>query len=186
MQPGDTTAPPFAYTRARRAAHWLTLGLLVALYAVGWVLPGLKDPALWRFAMTAHQSLGLLVAIIGAVRLAAVLIKPGPAAPGVSRFAGWAARQVHVALCLLTIALPVSGWAFTSVVGGSIRFFWLIDIPPIAAENDALAERLLGVHIALGLTLIGVAVAHASAALFHALVLKDGVLARMIPALRRG
>ena len=173
--------PPYAYSRLRRTAHWLTLALLVALYALGWLLPGLKDPPTWRLAMTAHQSLGLMVALLALARLAAMAVHPAPAAPGVSRWAALAARAMHIALCLLTIALPVSGWAFTSVVGGSISFLWLVDVPPIAAENDALAERLLGVHVALGLGLLALAALHALAALVHAMVLKDGVLARMLP-----
>ncbi len=181
MKQGDQSGRLYVYSGARRAAHWLTPVLLIALYALGWVLPDIKDPPSWRFAMTAHQSLGLLVAMIGAARLMTVLVRPAPAAPGVSRWADAAARTVHALLCLLTIALPVSGWAFSSVVGGSISFFWLIEVPPLAAENDALADRLLGVHVALGLALLGVATLHVAAALFHAAVLKDGVLARMLP-----
>ena len=61
--------------------------------------------------------------------------------------------------------------------------FFGFTVPPLVAPDEVLAERVEGLHEAVGVMgywLIGL---HAAASLFHHYVLRDGTLRRMLPGL---
>lgn len=174
-----------AYPASRRALHWLTFLLLAALYAIGWVLEDVEAAATRKFLMTAHQSLGLLVVILALVRLAGAWRAPFHASERITPWMERASGVMHAALYLLMIALPVSGWAYTTVKGGSVNFFWLGKLPHLFGQDDNLADSFFEAHELIGIALLALVALHAAAALVHHVVLRDGVLARMLPALRR-
>jgi len=174
-----------AYPAPRRALHWLTLALLAALYAMGWVLEDVESAATRKLLMTAHQSLGLLVVILALVRLAAAWRMPFRPADEIASWMERLAGLTHAALYLLMIALPLSGWAYTTIKGGSVNFFWLGKLPHLFGEDDNLADSFFEAHELIGIALLALVALHAAAALFHHLVLRDAVLARMLPILRR-
>ena len=66
-----------------------------------------------------------------------------------------------------------------SAYGGSVTFFWIVDLPPVIAKNEALFARLSTVHVLIGFTMIAVVAVHIGAALFHGLVRRDGIFSRM-------
>jgi cytochrome b561 len=174
-----------AYAAPRRALHWLTLVLLIGLYSVGWILEDIESAADRKMLLTAHQSIGLIVLILGAVRLIAAWRAPFHPR---EKLAGWieaSAKLTHLALYALMIALPLSGWLYTSAKGGSVNFFWVVRLPHLMSADDALADQLIEAHELIGIALLAVAALHVLAALAHYLVLRDGVLARMLPSLRR-
>ena len=81
------------------------------------------------------------------------------------------------------ILMPIAGWIVLSAEGDPIPYFGL-ELPPIVGPDPALAERVEELHElvgTIGFYLIGL---HAAAALFHHYVLRDGTLARMMPARR--
>ncbi len=174
-----------AYPGGRRALHWLTLLLLIALYAIGWVLEDVESAVTRKFLMTLHQSLGLVVVIVALLRLAAAWRTPFRPSQPIAPWMEHVSRANHVALYVLMIALPVSGWAYTTVKGGSVNFFWLGKLPHLFAENDTLADSFFEAHELIGISLLALAGLHAAAALIHHVVLRDAVLARMLPGLRR-
>ena len=60
-----------------------------------------------------------------------------------------------------------------------------IRLPPIAVEADAAVSGFtFWLHGVAALALLGLIGAHVGAAMFHYLILKDGVLSRMLPSLR--
>ncbi len=73
---------------------------------------------------------------------------------------------------------PVVGWTATAAGGFPIEFFDAT-LPPILSKDEALSETLYGVHEVLGFTILALAALHASAALMHWLVRRDGVMQRM-------
>ena len=87
------------------------------------------------------------------------------------------ANVVQVLLNLLILAQVLVG---ISMVG--IRGTNLFNIYPIAGydpDNKALVDQLMGVHVTIAWTIVGIAAFHAAAALFHHYVWKDGVLDRI-------
>ena len=102
-----------------------------------------------------------------------------------------AAKLGHLALYALLIALPLTGWALISTSDKPSLFFgnpfplipFLAELP--AAAKKEYHEALEGAHELLANGLLIVVAAHVAAALRHAIVLKDGVLSRMLPRLGR-
>ena len=75
---------------------------------------------------------------------------------------------------------PIRRWFFdvTNKYEFPIEFFeW--KLPPILAKDEPLSETLYGVHGVLGVAILALAVLHASAAMMHWLVRRDGVMHRM-------
>ena len=90
-----------------------------------------------------------------------------------------AAHLSHYALYALMIALPLIGWAMLSAAGYPVVLwggFWL---PPIAPQSDSLHTLLWIAHVSLALLFFAVILLHIAAALFHALVRRDGVFEAM-------
>jgi cytochrome b561 len=58
-------------------------------------------------------------------------------------------------------------------------------LPGLVAPDQATSKLVLATHAWAAITLTGLIVLHAGAALWHHLVRRDGVLARMLPRLAR-
>ncbi len=133
----------------------------------------------WRdLALEVHASLGLMVLAFAALRLLSWAVSAPSAAEG-SAWMRRAARAMHWALLLLTIALPVSGLFDRWARGRSVPVFWQIMLDPPFVSSGG---RIWGeVHETVADLLVVLVAVHGLAALWHALTLRDGTLARMLP-----
>lgn len=163
---------PTAYRPAQIWLHWivvigviLQIGFNSAIVAVVDAREAGQAPAdaemTWAWF---HVSIGfvILLAVIARLVLRFRHGVPGHA-PGTSAAQAKVATVMHNALYGLLAAMVVTG-----------MLTWN-EIAPLG-----------GVHFALSTALFFAALAHGLAALFNQFVRKDGTLARMIPALRKG
>lgn len=166
--------------------HWLTLLLLVAVYALMEfrdIYPKGSEPRevmkMWHFM------LGLSVLAVTIIRLIARFLIPAPAiTPMPPAWQLILARLVHLALYGFLVAMPVLGWLVLSAAGKPVPFFGL-ELPALVGVNKELASQIKEVHeliATLGYFLIGL---HAAAAIFHHHFMKDDTLLRMLPFCRR-
>ena len=170
---------PDRYGSISIGLHWLTLVILIAVYAcinLTDLYPKGSEP---REALkTWHFMLGLTVLVLVALRLVNRLAggKPGgqPAAPAVAA----AARKRHSHRLVCTDdrhahpRLAVAERCRQARCRSSVH-----ELPALLAENKELAEQLKEVHETIGTIgyfLIG---AHALAALFHHYITRDNTLA---------
>ena len=164
--------------------HW-TIALLVILnLAVGLLHDSVPALRAW---MGAHQALGLAILALTAARIAWRLAHRPPPLP--ARTPGWErglAHTTHAVLYLLMIAMPLTGWMMVSGGGkpGGVGIFGLFTVPylPVSKATGHLGHSAHGV---LGWVMLGLVVLHIGAALRHHLLLRDPVLTRMAPGLRR-
>jgi cytochrome b561 len=166
------SATPTAYRPAQIWLHWivvigviLQIGFNEAIVAV--VEARDAGQAAFDADMTwamFHVSIGfvILLAVIGRLYLRFRHGVPGHA-PGTSPGQAMVASIMHNALYGLLLAMVVTG-----------MLTWN-EIAPLG-----------GLHFALSTALFFAAIAHGLAAIFNQFVRKDGTLARMIPALRKG
>lgn len=168
------------YGKLSIALHWITLALLVGVYAcieLREMFPRDSDPRV--MLKTWHFTLGLTVFFLVWVRMAARLLgKTPPIIPRAPRWQLIIANAVEFALYGLMFLLPILGWITLSATGDSIPFFGL-QLPALVGPNEQLAERSEELHEAIatiGYFLIGL---HAAAALFHHYVRRDNTLVRM-------
>ncbi len=172
------------YTPLQIALHWFTLLLFVALYAsvLAHEAFGRDDPMRANL-MRLHMSLGILSAMVLVVRLAAKFTGPRLAPEPGPAWMQKIAQLGHLGLYVLMFGLPITGMLFTTLSGRPPAFFGL-PLPALLPENKELGGAIKEVHevlATLGYFLVGL---HAAAALYHHHVLKDGVLARMLPGRR--
>lgn len=174
-----------SYHPASIALHWMTVLLLVAIYALiefRGVFP--KGTSAHDLMKTWHFMLGLTVPALVAARL--VLRAQFPATPMTPNLPAWQAqlaRAMHITLYAFLVIMPLLGWLTLSAKGKVIPFFGL-QLPPLMGADNALAGSLEQIHGwigTLGYWLIGL---HAGAALLHHHVMHDDTLARMVPFLR--
>jgi superoxide oxidase len=162
--------------------HWLMLLLFIAVYAtinLREIYPKGSDP---REALkTWHFMLGMLTFVFVWLRLMARFSGPTPLIkPAIPQLQEASAKLLHLALYVLMIGMPLTGWLLLSAAGKPIPFFGL-QLPALIAENKDLASQIKEVHEAVGTMgyfLIG---GHAVAALYHHYIKHDNTLTRMLP-----
>lgn len=178
--------PTDVYTRTAVALHWLVALLILAAFPLGLYMTGLKLSPLKLQLYAYHKWLGVTVIGLVVVRLLWRLRHPAPPLPmSMPVWQQQAAGALHHLLYVLMLLLPVSGWLMSSAKGVQTVYLGLLPLPDLLAKDDTLGELLAQVHAGLAYALAALVGAHIGAALKHQLVDHDGVLARMLPFLRR-
>jgi len=187
-----TPAASSAYDPLSRSLHWLTAIAVVAAFVLGPEHFGRQmhdglDPAT-RWDIVTHESLGVLVFVLTAVRLVWALMRPAAPRFDMPKWMHAASKAVQGVLWLLLLALPASALLALGsehhplTLLGGIR---VNELPAIAESALAGMADWGEVHGVLGDVLIWLAGLHAVAAIYHHVARKDGVLASMLPMLRR-
>jgi cytochrome b561 len=173
---------PARYGRAAMLLHWLAAALIVAGAGLGLTMTDLPlSPAKLRYYAW-HKWIGITVFLVAAVRLAWRWRVPPPPLPvSVPRVQVVAARAVHALLYVLMLAIPVSGWLYSSATGVSVSYLNLVPLPNLVEKDKALAAVLLTVHQSLNAVLAAAVLLHVGAAVKHQWIDRDGVLSRMLP-----
>jgi cytochrome b561 len=166
--------------------HWASAFLVLAQFATALSIDRVADPALAARLLLTHRSTGvglwMLVALRLLWRFTGMRLPPFP--PTMAR---WHIAGVHASeygLYALLLSQPLTGLAWSLYRGRAFELL-LWTIPPLLGRDKALADIFHSLHLAGAVTLAGVIGVHASAALFHRFVLKDGVLGSMLPRLGR-
>ena len=168
------------YDRTSIWLHWATAVLVFVNFALAVTWDWFAKPAKQLMEQT-HMSLGVL--LTGAIIARLVwLWLPGHKVSSLE--AGWmklASKATHYLLYALLVAEAVLGFTFRWGAGRPIAFFGT-GIPPLIGEiAKPLRRELRELHEWIGWTIVILALLHAAAALYHHYVLKDRVLARMLP-----
>lgn len=172
------------YSSVAIAFHWMIALLVIVNLVIG--LGHESIPAL-RAWMGTHKAIGISVLVLTLARVAWRLAHRPPPLPAATPV--WervAAHATHWSLYALLLAMPLTGWALVSGPDAKrpLSWFGLFDVPllPVASSTADAADAAHGL---LGWVMLALVVLHVSAALRHHLILRDHVLARMAPALRR-
>ena len=189
MRPGVPIGPQDevrAYPAPLRALHWLSAGLLLGPYATIWAIGYASDTGADVLAML-HRSLGLTILALTLVRLGVRLSSHAPplpaAIPAVQKLM---AHASVVALYGLLLLQPTVGLVGTMLSGNRATVFGSILLPALLPVNRGLADKVSSAHGWIAAAVLALAGLHVLAALHHHVVLRDDVLAGMLPALRRG
>lgn len=167
------------YSGLRVALHWLTVLLVVAVYATIDLSDFFPKGSSGRDGIKAwHYMLGLSVLVLVFIRLLARWAQPGPPELPAPDWQLWLAKAVQWALYILLIGLPLAGWLVLSTAGQPVPFFGF-ELPPLMAPDKILSKEIKDLHETvadIGYFVIGL---HAAAALFHHYLLRDNTLRRM-------
>jgi cytochrome b561 len=172
----------YRHTRTARTLHWLAALLIFTGFGLGLYMSDLElSPDKLRYYAW-HKWLGITVFLLTAARLAWRTANPAPALP--AAMPAWqvrAAGAAHGLLYVLMLAIPLSGWVYSSATGVSVTYLNLVDLPNLVPKDRELAKTLLLVHQTLNYLLAAVVTVHVAAALKHHFVDRDDILDRMLP-----
>jgi len=161
-----------------RVLHWTMSPLILAMLFVGVAMVASVVNRPWLVDL--HRPIGIAILLLAIVRLINRLRhKPPPLPADLPRWQAIAAHASHWLLYALFIAMPLIGWAMLSAGGYPIVLLWGIHLPPIAPASASLQALLWTAHQYLGLAFFALILVHLAAALFHALIRRDGVFESM-------
>jgi cytochrome b561 len=162
--------------------HWLTLLLLVAVYAsieLRELYPRGSD--MRNLLKEWHYGLGLATFALVWIRLAVRAAGWSPAiVPAPPVWQSRAAAATHAALYVFMAAMPLLGWLSLGAAGKPPSFLG-IALPGLVAPSPTLEKGFEEIHEALGVAGYWLVALHAAAGLVHHYVLRDNTLRRMLP-----
>ncbi|NDP43930.1 MAG: cytochrome b [Aromatoleum sp.] len=176
MRDGEVRYAPVAI-----ALHWISAVLILCGFTLGLTMTGLEfEPAKFRW-YAIHKWIGITVFLLAFARLAWRTGHPAlPPAP-MPRWQQRAAAATHALLYALMLAIPVSGWIYSSATGVQVVYLGLFPLPDLVPKDKAAAAALKIVHVTLNYSMAALVFVHVWAALKHRFVDRDAVFARMLP-----
>lgn len=170
-----------------KALHWTIAALI--LFTSAFILH--VNDSTWWFKSSPevfityihwHKALGIIAFVLIVARIIWRWRNPVPqTVPLTAREKLWSHR-VHLAIYVLMVAVPVTGFLASSFFGSGTKFWGLFEIP------SPLPKWRLGVaigywaHFVLAWALLTLVAGHIGAALYHHFVRKDRTLVAMLPS----
>jgi cytochrome b561 len=169
------------FTPLQRLLHWLMAVCILAMLFIGVGMVSTIMPK-YLTLVSIHKPLGIAILVLALLRLA-VRLRFGapPLPPDLPEPMKLAAHASHYALYLLMIGLPLIGWAMLSSASYPIVLWGGVRLPAILPPSDSLHALLWNAHFYLAFAFFALILMHLAAALFHALVRRDGVFQTMAP-----
>ena len=173
---------PSRFDAVTISLHWLTVLLLVGLFASAWSLGVATDGQAAGRLLTIHRSFGAAALVVALCRLgwrAGFASRP-PLPTSLSSLQRRAAAVTEVGLYALLLIQPLTGLAQSLARGRPFQVF-AFDVPKLMARDKPLATSLHQIHELGAWLLLGLIGLHVCAALAHRFVLRDAVLQSMLP-----
>lgn len=172
---------PGRYSLLARSLHWIVALVVLLTIPAGFVmvqegLPRQVQNTLFIF----HKNVGIVVLALVILRFLWRNLRPPPPLPeSVPGWQVWIGKVNHGLLYGLLILMPVAGYVRVKAGGFPVEMLDAWGVPALVPESEALAAFAKSMHY-FGAFAIGALIAlHVLAALYHGLIRRDGVLARM-------
>jgi cytochrome b561 len=163
-----------------RFLHWLMAVLVLTMLGIGIAMvASLGD---YHSLVSIHRPLGIAILILVVIRFVNrqfSTLPPFP--PTMSSQERFVAHASEVLLYTLLFVLPLVGWGMLSAARYPIVLLGSLHLFPILPHSVMLYAVLRKTHTVLAYLLFFAFIAHFGAALFHSLVLRDGLFSRMAP-----
>lgn len=160
--------------------HWLIALAVIGMLAFGLYLEDQPRGLDYERLVGWHGAIGVVVLMVGVLRLAWRLVEGMPAPLGTPLpWQTHLARAVHWFLIAAIILMPVTGLMMSLGHGRMINVFSLFVIGPYAPDHD-LADLGSNLHGKLAKLVIAALFLHIGAALKHHYWDRDGTLKRML------
>lgn len=172
------------YSRTAVVLHWLLAVSIFFLFISSWWMLGLPLPSEeLRFRVIPfqlHKNIGLtLVILIALLIYVRFKHRPAPATTNMKPWMHKLATLDHIILYVLIFLTSWSGFMSSSYTRWETTFWWLIEIPRIAAPDEDMNMFYSDIHLWTAWALLAVIAVHISGAVYHAF-LNDGIVRRML------
>jgi cytochrome b561 len=175
---------PLHYRLGAIAFHWAMFVLVVMVGVLG-LLHDSWPKQTQAFWINVHALIGILLWLVLLARVGYRLRHSPPSLPSdIGAFSRRFSSPVHLGLYALMFVIPIIGFV-TFIYHGRIFHFGLFDVNFGIKKTRVIYEPTEDIHGYLAYALLTLAGLHAFAALWHHVILHDGVLARMWPTRRQ-
>lgn len=169
---------------ALRVIHWMMAAAIMAMLFIGVAMVSTVS-SLHGLLVAIHKPLGLMILGLAIVRLWLRFSTAKPALPAtLPAWQKFLAHLSHWALYAMMLAQPLIGWAMLSAAGSPVTLGHVV-LPPIVPISNNAYAILRPLHSLVATALFITVMLHLAAALFHALILRDGVFSSMAGAYKR-
>ena len=168
------------FSPLQRALHWVMAICILAMLFIGVGMVSTVKPD-YLTLVSIHKPLGVVILVLALIRLVVRLVRGAPPLPAdMPAPMKLAAYLSHLAFYALMIALPLLGYGMLSAADYPVVVFG-VRLPSVLPHSNELHTMLWNAHRFLALCFFALIVVHLAAALFHALVRRDGVFQAMAP-----
>ncbi len=168
------------FSPLQRALHWIMAICILAMLFIGVGMVSTVKPDYLKL-VSIHKPLGIVILVLALIRLVVRLVRGAPPLPANMPVPmKLAAYLSHLAFYALMIALPLLGYGMLSAADYPVVVFG-VQLPSLLPHSNELHTVLWNAHRFLALCFFALIVVHLAAALFHALVRRDGVFHAMAP-----
>jgi cytochrome b561 len=163
-----------------RVLHWLMAAMVLTMLGIGVAMvASLGD---YHRLVSIHRPLGISILILVVIRFVNRLFSTLPPFPAtMSAQERFVAHASEVLLYTLLFVEPLVGWGMLSAARYPIVLFGSLHLFPILPHSVMLYAALRKTHTLLAYLLFLAFIAHFGAILFHTLIVRDGMLSRMVP-----
>ena len=168
------------FTALMRALHWTMAAMVLTQLGIGvTMVASLAD---YHVLVSIHRPLGAAILILVVVRFVVRrLSRLPPFPPTMSHLERRAAAASEYTMYGLMFVQPLVGWGMLSAARYPIMLFGSVHLPFILPHDALLYAILRRTHTVLAYLLFLTILAHLGAILFHTLIVRDGILKRMVP-----
>lgn len=166
-----------------RTLHWLIALLVLGQFALGLWMSDVPPRSERPYYFAIHASLGITILALMLARFLWWIGNDAPVPPpGTPEWQRKGAWLSHRLLYALTFATAIVGWLASGTLEQPLepKVLGLVPVPQPLAAGSPWGELLEEAHEMLAFALIALVGVHAAAALYHHVVLRDGVLRRMV------
>ena len=175
-----TTADRWQFPGSMRFLHWLMAAMVLAMLGIGVAMVASLDD--YHRLVSIHRPLGIAILSVVVIRFVNRRFSTLPPFPAsMSSQERVVAHASEILLYTLLFVLPLVGWGMLSAARYPIVMFGSVHLFPILPHSVMLYAALRRTHTLLAYLLFLAFVAHFGAVLFHTLIVRDGLLSRMVP-----
>jgi cytochrome b561 len=168
------------FTALSRLLHWTMAAMVLTMLCIGVAMVASLDN--YHVLVSIHRPLGIAILVLVVVRFVNRQLSPPPPFPAsMSRAERVAATVSEFTMYGLMLVLPLVGWGMLSAARYPIVLYGFLQLPNILPHDPMLYAVLRRAHTILAYLFFLTFLAHFGAILFHALIVRDGILQRMAP-----
>ncbi len=174
------TAGRQQFAGSMRFLHWLMAAMVLTMLGIGVAM--VRSLADYHRLVSIHRPLGILILILVVIRFVNRLFSTlPPFPPTMSPEERFFAHASEMLLYTLLFVQPLVGWGMLSAARYPIVLCGSLHLFPILPHSVMLYAALRKTHRLLAYLLFLAFIAHFGAVLFHTLIVRDGLLNRMVP-----
>lgn len=177
-----------SYDGVAKFLHWLTACIWLPVWGAGALAVYFRDSLNPAHGLTYwHKAFASFLIALVVVRIVwRISHKPPPMPTQTTDLMRSVASLGHLGLYLVALlALPLSGWIWSSVADKPIMLLGVIQLPPLLAPNPQAYDLAKWAHVIAAWTSAVLILGHVAMALKHHWIDKDHVLLGMLPSVRK-